>query len=249
MEVAVPAREAPMDDEQRKQFAQERNDLLEALEDLMNNYEKSHAAYADILRLFEQVQYPFRNKDGAKVGLELDGRDAASTSYLEVNEAGEREPPDNPEVQEAAPVDAESLLGALQTEKKSPTMDAKDRTVLLLRNLSRTTNGSILLQGGARLEKVTFEAVEMESLDAFYLAVKNLMDFMNGRAALVDDWRQIQIAADALQSALDLIIHGNARNERNNPVSIDPRTSTLNLETIRGRVLFTDSKLKADLAG
>ncbi|MEM7557769.1 MAG: hypothetical protein AAF394_01475 [Planctomycetota bacterium] len=230
MEAAVPAREASMDEKQRKQFAEERRDLLEALEDLMGNYEKSRAAYAEILRLFEQARHPIRKKDGADGGLELDANDADKESDSAVDESDEQEEsPAKPAVQEAAPVDAEGLLGALQFEKKSPTVDAKDRTVVLLRNLSRTTNGTILLQGRARLEKVTVEAVEMESLDAFYLALESRLDFMNGRAALVDDWRQIQIAADALQSALDLTINGNARTERNNPVSIDPRTSTLNL--------------------
>ncbi|RMF44055.1 MAG: hypothetical protein D6753_03525 [Planctomycetota bacterium] len=52
---------------------------------------------------------------------------------------------------------------------------------------------------------------------------------MNGRAALVDRWRAIQIAANALQSNLTITGSGDISTARNNPVSFRAPTSTLRL--------------------
>jgi hypothetical protein len=52
---------------------------------------------------------------------------------------------------------------------------------------------------------------------------------MNGRAALVDRWRAIQVAADALQSDLTITSSGDVRTARNNPVDFRAATSTLRL--------------------
>lgn len=76
---------------------------------------------------------------------------------------------------------------------------------------------------------VGVDEIDLPSDQAFGIALANRLDFMNGRASLVDDWRQIQIAADALQSTLDLTVNGNMRTARNNPVSFDPQTSSLNM--------------------
>ena len=101
-----------------------------------------------------------------------------------------------------------------------------DRTVILLRKTLRLIQGAILVQARARLEAVSIDAIELESDQAFQIALGNRLDFMNGRAALVDDWRQIQIAADALQSVLDFSASGAIRTDRNNPLSF--RRSTAN---------------------
>ena len=51
---------------------------------------------------------------------------------------------------------------------------------------------------------MTIETIEMDSREAFGIVLRNRLDFMNGRAALVDSWRQIQVNADALQSVLNV---------------------------------------------
>jgi hypothetical protein len=55
------------------------------------------------------------------------------------------------------------------------------------------------------------------------------MDFMNGRAALVDRWRSIQINADALQSILNVTVNGEIGTARNNPVSFRDSRGNLQL--------------------
>ena len=101
-----------------------------------------------------------------------------------------------------------------------------DRTVILLRDMLRLIQGSILVQARARLESVSIDEIELDSEQAFQIALQNRLDFMNGRAALVDDWRQIQIAADALQSVLDFSARGSIRTDRNNPLSFRGKTGT-----------------------
>ena len=65
--------------------------------------------------------------------------------------------------------------------------------------------------------------------EAFDVALHNRLDFMNGRAALVDSWRLIQVRADALQSVLDVTAAGDVRTSGNNPTGFRAPTSNLRL--------------------
>jgi len=76
---------------------------------------------------------------------------------------------------------------------------------------------------------VSVETITLDSQEAFALALANRMDFMNGKAALVDSWRSIQINADALQSALNVTVNGDVRTTRNNPVSFRETAGNLQM--------------------
>ncbi len=76
-----------------------------------------------------------------------------------------------------------------------------------------------LVPAQARLEVITVDAVDLDPQKAFRIALANRLDFMNGRAALVDRWRAIQVNADALQSVLNVTASGDIHTARNNPVS------------------------------
>ena len=86
-----------------------------------------------------------------------------------------------------------------------------------------------LVPAQARLERITVEGVELEADEAFEIALTNRLDFMNGRAALVDRWRRIQVASDALQSVLNLTASGNVRTGKNNPLNFRSPTSRLRM--------------------
>ena len=88
---------------------------------------------------------------------------------------------------------------------------------------------SSLIPAQARLELITVERVDLDPAAAFEIALANRLDFMNGRAALVDRWRAIQVAADALQSNLTITGSGDVRTARNNPVDFRAGTSRLRL--------------------
>jgi hypothetical protein len=103
------------------------------------------------------------------------------------------------------------------------------KSVVWLGDLLRLVQGSILVQARARLESVTVETIELISQNAFKIALASRMDFMNGRAALVDSWRLIQFNADALQSVLNLTAGGDIGTVRNNPLSFSASTRNLRL--------------------
>jgi len=86
-----------------------------------------------------------------------------------------------------------------------------------------------LIPAQARLEVITVDNVELDPEHAFQIALANRLDFMNGRAALVDRWRAIQVAADALQSNLTITGSGDVRTAKNNPVDFRASTSSLRL--------------------
>lgn len=86
-----------------------------------------------------------------------------------------------------------------------------------------------LIPAQARLEVITVEQVRLDPDTAFQIALANRLDFMNGRAALVDQWRAIQIAANALKSNLTITGGGEVRTARNNPVDFRASTSTVRL--------------------
>ena len=86
-----------------------------------------------------------------------------------------------------------------------------------------------LIPAQARLEVIAVEEVELEPNVALQIALGNRLDFMNGRAALVDRWRAIQVAADALQSDLTITGSGDLRTAKNNPVDFRAATSRLRL--------------------
>ena len=83
-----------------------------------------------------------------------------------------------------------------------------------------------LVQARARLESVRVESIELEPEAAFGIALQNRLDFMNGRAALVDSWREIQIAANALKSNVTVGAAASTGTVRNNVVSFDAANST-----------------------
>ena len=83
-----------------------------------------------------------------------------------------------------------------------------------------------LVQARARLESVSVESIELEPEAAFEIALQNRLDFMNGRAALVDSWREIQIAANALKSNVTVGAAASTGTVRNNVVSFDAADST-----------------------
>jgi len=86
-----------------------------------------------------------------------------------------------------------------------------------------------LIPAQARLEMITVEPIELRPEDALQIALENRLDFMNGRAALVDRWRLVQVNADALQSVLNVTASGDIRTARNNPVSFRAPTGSLRM--------------------
>lgn len=84
-----------------------------------------------------------------------------------------------------------------------------------------------LTQALARSNSISLPQVEMTPRRATEIASCFRLDWMNARAALVDNWRQIEFVADQLESQFDLVLEGNMGNDGNNPFKIDYKTGVL----------------------
>lgn len=117
-----------------------------------------------------------------------------------------------------------NLSESFRPENRAHTVN---ELITYLRRVRRILERSTLIQAGARLESITVDPVPAEDERAAYaIALANRLDFMNGRAALVDTWRSIQVNADALQSVLTFTADADMRTARDNPVSFRAPAST-----------------------
>ena len=78
-----------------------------------------------------------------------------------------------------------------------------------------------LIQARARTNSISLPAIELDSEAAWSIACQFRRDLMNARAALVDEWRQIELAADALESELDVIFNGSVGTTDDNLFGFD----------------------------
>ena len=74
-----------------------------------------------------------------------------------------------------------------------------------------------LLQAVTRLETITLKPIDLESSVAYNIAKVNRLDWKNARAALVDEWRQIEVVANELENDLDIVFSGDLGTRNTNP--------------------------------
>ncbi len=96
-----------------------------------------------------------------------------------------------------------------------------------LRRLAQDLASLALLQAWARLDTVVLTPIDMPWQDAVETARHNRLDWMNGRAALVDRWRRVELAANALRGNLDVTFSGDLGTKDNNPVKFRGTTGRL----------------------
>ena len=71
-----------------------------------------------------------------------------------------------------------------------------------------------LARASARLESIVMEEVEVEPSEAWKIASVERLDWMNARAALVDVWREADLARDDLRTDLDLVLSGDLGSDK-----------------------------------
>ncbi len=84
-----------------------------------------------------------------------------------------------------------------------------------------------LIMAGMRLEMINLAPVELDPAEALQIARANRRDWQNARAALVDQWRQIELAANELQSGLDLTFSGDINTLGDHPFRFRGTTGRL----------------------
>ncbi len=83
-----------------------------------------------------------------------------------------------------------------------------------------------LIQARARLETIELSTVAVDPTLAFAVARERRLDWMNARASLVDEWRNIGIVADQLRSDLKVSVGGRIENEGSNPLNFSAKNSS-----------------------
>ncbi len=118
----------------------------------------------------------------------------------------------------------EALESGLGPDTRGETANA---LVALASSLSGLTQEISLVKALARLESVTLEPVELSTVDALQIARVHRLDWMNARAALVDQWRLIAFNANALRSNLTVTINGDMSTIGNNPLRFESAAGNL----------------------
>jgi hypothetical protein len=89
-----------------------------------------------------------------------------------------------------------------------------------LTQLSNNLTELSLIQVLSRSNSIELKDVDLRPEEAIEIARCFRLDWMNARAGLVDNWRQIQFAANALESQFDLVLDGSIGNVGDNPFRV-----------------------------
>jgi len=108
----------------------------------------------------------------------------------------------------------ERLGEALVPENLRETADA---VVVLVSEIAAAVDEMSLIQARARVEAIAIHPERIDPDIAFEISRANRLDWMNNRAALVDQWRLIQFNAMSLLAGLNLEIDGKLSTTGNNP--------------------------------
>jgi hypothetical protein len=105
--------------------------------------------------------------------------------------------------------------------------DTADRVVALVSEISGAVDEMSLIQARARVEAIGVTREQLDPDMAFEIARANRLDWMNTRAALVDQWRLIQYNAVKLLANLDLKLEGDISTTGNNAARFRAPTGSL----------------------
>jgi len=92
-----------------------------------------------------------------------------------------------------------------------------DAMVKLVSDISADVDELSLIQARARVEAIQIDHEPLDPDVAFEIARAHRLDWMNNRAALVDQWRLVQFNAVSLLSGLEIVVDGDVRTIGNDP--------------------------------
>lgn len=122
-----------------------------------------------------------------------------------------------------------------------PQADAKQRRVLKWKKLQNLiaqpgglkdrVNSLFVAQTQIRLFLIEIKPLELNNDRAVEIALANRLDLMNNKAFVVDAYRQVEVAADQLQSDLSVTASANLQtdSDRDNAFRLDSRNNQYNL--------------------
>ncbi len=125
---------------------------------------------------------------------------------------------------------ADTFTAVRDHEKALPTLELADGRAELSQLAARLSGLLLALsldQTAMRLETLALPPVQIAPEVALEIARDHRLDWMNARARLVDGWRQIDVASNALLSTLDFTAKGEMGTIGNRSGRFDGRTGNL----------------------
>ncbi len=124
--------------------------------------------------------------------------------------------------------DSEGEMKRLQRRLTAENVrEIADAFVKLVADVSEAVDEMSLIQARARVEAISIDLEPLDPDVAFEIARANRLDWMNNRAALVDQWRLIQFNAVSLLAGLDVVVAGDVSTVGNNPAKFRTPTGSL----------------------
>jgi len=96
--------------------------------------------------------------------------------------------------------------------------DPRDELEKIVARQSADMIALSLYQAEARLDTVTLKPLDLDPPKALEIAQANRRDWKNARAALVDQWRQVEVVANELESDLNVTFSGDLNTIDGNPI-------------------------------
>ncbi|HWB09440.1 MAG TPA: hypothetical protein VG826_09460 [Pirellulales bacterium] len=125
---------------------------------------------------------------------------------------------------------ADALLADLREKSGSASAEETvNGAVALASTLTSLTQEISLVRALTRLESIIINPVELSTVDALQIARAHRLDWMNVRAAVVDQWRLICFNANSLRSVLNLTVNGNLGTVGNNPLKFEANNGDLTM--------------------
>jgi outer membrane protein TolC len=102
---------------------------------------------------------------------------------------------------------------------------------LITKDLQQSVSELFVSQAQIRLFLIEIKEIKLSEQDAVQVALRNRLDLMNQKAQVVDSYRGVEIAADALQSGLDFNASAQLATDpgRDNGFRLDGESSTYNV--------------------
>ncbi|HEV3340538.1 MAG TPA: hypothetical protein VG125_09280 [Pirellulales bacterium] len=102
-------------------------------------------------------------------------------------------------------------------------------TVALANSLAGLVQEIGLVTASTRLESISIPPIELSTVGALQISRAHRLDWMNLRAAVVDQWRLICFNANSLRSVLNLTANGSLGTIGNNPAKFEANNGQLTL--------------------
>lgn len=113
--------------------------------------------------------------------------------------------------------------------KGAATPESREALIDLMEEMTPQLAEISLIQARARADAVLLPRIDLTPNEALRIAQCCRPDWMNARSALVDVWRQIEVASNALRSDLNLVFSGDINTVNNNPVDFRSSTGRLRM--------------------